>query len=275
MEKLISVIIPCYNANKTIERAIKSINDKDVEIVVVIDGVTDNTEQTILNLQEKNIKIVKQPNKGQFVARKNGIINSTGKYIMFLDADDYYCLNTIQNIKDLIVKYREPDLIRFRYEKVPSAYEQYKYFEEEEKILEKKDFQKNVYPMFIDGYKLNALFTNCVKSEILKQIELANDDLRYGEDLALNLEIFLKINNAVFTNKILYKYVATEDSITRNRSSEKWIKNLEDCITVYTSLNNYLIKWNMITEENLIKVSHRIEKESRNIIEIIKKCKKL
>ena len=90
--ELISVIIPMYNAEKTIERCIKSIINSNVEIVMVNDGSTDGSLeicQKYANIN-KNIKIISQDNKGPIIARNNGIENASGEYIMFLDSDDFY-----------------------------------------------------------------------------------------------------------------------------------------------------------------------------------------
>ena len=152
---LISVIIPAYNAENTIKNSILSIpNNDDVEIIVVVDGANDKTEQICRNIriQYNNLKIMVQENQGQYIARKNGIRNAIGKYIMFLDADDMYYDGTIDEMKKLISRYEEPDLIRFRYEQ--GAVIQEKYTEKEEKIS-KSDFKTKVYPLFIEGYMLN------------------------------------------------------------------------------------------------------------------------
>ena len=72
--------------------------------VVVIDGATDKTEEVCKMINNKNLKIIKQENKGAYEARKNGIQNAKGKYIMFLDSDDTYTENTIVRIKEIILK---------------------------------------------------------------------------------------------------------------------------------------------------------------------------
>ncbi len=269
---LISVVIPAYNAEKTIENSIKSISSNTVEIIVVIDGANDNTEMVCKDLQNSmsNLKVIIQENQGQYIARKNGIKNASGKYTMFLDADDSYFENTITEVENLIKKYNNPDIIRFRYEK-PNEYQQDKYFDKE-KLIDKKDFKELVYPMFLKTYALNALLTDCVKREVLEKINMESQDLRYGEDLLLNLEIFTNIKNAVFTDKILYKYITRQGSVTKTRDKNKLLKNLEDAIKVYSELHKYLIKWDMQTEQNIEIVNNRVIEETNKLIKIIKNC---
>ena len=268
----ISVIVPAYNAENSIENAINSINNKDVEIIVVIDGTTDNTKKICMKMQSeyKNLKIIEQENSGAYIARKNGIKNASGKYVMFLDSDDKYKSNTISKICEFIKRYKNPDLIRFRYERIPNGYEQYKYFDEDEVFIEKNEFINKVYPMFLEGYMLNSTWGSCVKKEVFNKISEKNNVL-YGEDLLLNLEIFSNINNAVFTNEILYEYSYTNNSATTTKDINKNLKKLEDTIYVYSLLHEYIKRWNMNTMDNVKMVNDRIKKETEKIIEIIKK----
>lgn len=271
MNKLISVIIPAYNAEDTIENCIKSITlDDDIEIIVVIDGATDNTERVCRRLNNNNLKIIKQENKGPYEARKNGIQNATGKYLMFLDSDDTYTENTITKVKEIILKMNEPELIRYRYIKHPNGYEQYKYFEENEKLILKKDFKKYVYPMFFSTYMLNALWTNCVKKEVFDRFNIVNSNVKYGEDLLLNLEIFSNINNAVFLEDVLYNYNYRNNSITNTTDKNKILGKLEDTINVYLKFYNYLVKWDMVNENNFKIIEERLLKETKIIIELLK-----
>lgn len=89
-----SVIIPAYNAEDTIERCLQSLlvqKRKDVEIIVINDGSTDNTANIINNLAEANETIVclHQENGGVSNARNNGLSLARGTYITFVDSDDW------------------------------------------------------------------------------------------------------------------------------------------------------------------------------------------
>ena len=188
---------------------------------------------------------------------------------MFLDSDDKYKKNTITKVLELIKKYKNPDLIRFRYERVPNGYEQYKYFNEEEVLIEKQDFINKVYPMFLEGYMLNSMWGSCIKKEIFNKV-CDKNNIMYGEDLLQNLEVFSNINNVVFTNEILYEYSYSQNSATTTKDIKKNIKKLEDTIFVYSLLHEYIKRWNMDTVENIRTVNNRIKIETKIIIEIIK-----
>ena len=88
---LVSVIIPCYNSSAFLEAALNSVCGQsyaNIEIIIVNDGSTDNTEEIIKSISDNRIKYFFQQNKGQCAASNLGIQKSTGDYIKFFDADD-------------------------------------------------------------------------------------------------------------------------------------------------------------------------------------------
>lgn len=88
-EKLISIIIPCYNAEKTLEKTLKSIFNqtyKEFEIIAVNDGSIDNTINILEKCKDK-IKIINQENKGASAARNRGYKESKGQFLLFCDDD--------------------------------------------------------------------------------------------------------------------------------------------------------------------------------------------
>ena len=93
--KKISIIIPCYNCEKTIEKTIKSIMDnsfkENTEIIAVNDGSTDETHKVLNDLAShySNIKVIDKQNTGISDTRNAGIDCCTGEYITFVDSDDY------------------------------------------------------------------------------------------------------------------------------------------------------------------------------------------
>lgn len=90
---LISIILPVYNAEKYIERALKSLINqsyKNIEILCIDDGSKDNSYNIIKEFKDERIKLFKQENSGPAKARNVGLSNSKGEYIMFCDADDWY-----------------------------------------------------------------------------------------------------------------------------------------------------------------------------------------
>lgn len=88
---LISVIIPCFNVSEFISDTLNSVlsqQNVDIEIIIINDGSNDDTEQKIKSISDRRIKYFYQPNSGVSSARNNGFDKSTGKYVVFFDADD-------------------------------------------------------------------------------------------------------------------------------------------------------------------------------------------
>ena len=110
--KKISFIIPAYNAEKVIEECIRSIIKIDYnnyEIVVVNDGSTDHTEEIIKSYNDARLKVITQKNSGVSTARNRGLLEASGEYIAFVDADDtleskaYETFLKSDNLKNIIL----------------------------------------------------------------------------------------------------------------------------------------------------------------------------
>lgn len=108
--ELISVIVIAYNIENYISKCIKSIEDqnyKNLEIIVVDDGSTDQTVDKAyqLSLKDSRIKIIKKENGGPSSARNNGLEEAKGSYIVFVDGDDYVAEDYVSYLYSLIKKY--------------------------------------------------------------------------------------------------------------------------------------------------------------------------
>ena len=100
-DKLISVVVPCFNSGKTLERAIESIKNQtwlEKEIILVNDGSNDEYTLKVLKGYKNDsfIKVVDQINKGLSSARNTGVINAKGNYLFFLDSDDWIKKNALE-----------------------------------------------------------------------------------------------------------------------------------------------------------------------------------
>ena len=119
MSELVSVIIPVYNMEKSLEKSIQSIlkqTYKNLEIILVNDGSVDNTFEICekISTRDKRVKCFHTVNQGSGPARNVGILNSKGKYIYFPDADDYVAPDAIFDFM-YYMKKSDCDLIVFGY----------------------------------------------------------------------------------------------------------------------------------------------------------------
>ena len=112
----ISVILPTYNREKTLVRAVQSVIGQtftDWELVIVDDGSTDKTFERISEFMEKHdaIRYMKHSNRKAALSRNAGIQASFGRYITFLDSDDYYLPEHLESRFSYLEKHPETDLL--------------------------------------------------------------------------------------------------------------------------------------------------------------------
>lgn len=108
-----SIIIPLYNKELYIERAIYSVQSQIItnwELIIVDDGSTDDSIQRISDLQDKRINVIKQSNQGEAAARNRGIKEVKNEIICFLDADDYWSPDFLLEISRLANKYPQAEI---------------------------------------------------------------------------------------------------------------------------------------------------------------------
>lgn len=111
---IISVIIPFYNASLFIKEAIESVLNQDfkqLEIIAVNDGSNDNSLDVVKAINDPRIRIASQVNAGASVARNHGVNLAKGKYICFLDADDFWTPNKLSLQMSEIEKNSEINMV--------------------------------------------------------------------------------------------------------------------------------------------------------------------
>jgi glycosyltransferase involved in cell wall biosynthesis len=116
LDIVVSVIVPAYNVENYIGKGIESVINqsfKNIELIVVDDGSTDKTYSIARQYSSKDnrIKVLRQKNKGVSAARNRGIMEASGKYLIFLDSDDWLDENTVEVLVDLQKKYSVEGLV--------------------------------------------------------------------------------------------------------------------------------------------------------------------
>ena len=110
---LISVVIPLYNKEKTIEQSLRSVLQQkgcEFEVVVVDDGSTDNSVEQVKKINDTRIKLFDKENGGPSSARNMGADKAQGEWIVFLDADDELLPNALRTFSDAILSYPDVDI---------------------------------------------------------------------------------------------------------------------------------------------------------------------
>jgi len=103
---LFSIVIPCYNYEATIKRAISSVllqSGHDFELLVIDDGSTDSSLEVIKRMCDDNVRFLSKENGGLASTRNRGIDETTGKYLIFLDADDEMAPNALSFYRENLV----------------------------------------------------------------------------------------------------------------------------------------------------------------------------
>lgn len=112
----ISVILPVYNAERYIKKAIESVLNQsftDFELIVVNDGSTDSTQDIINSFDDKRIRLITQENLGPGASRNNALKIARGEYVMYLDSDDWFCSDAFKIAYDEITS-KDADLTFFQ-----------------------------------------------------------------------------------------------------------------------------------------------------------------
>ena len=197
---LVSIVIPVYNSQEYISGCLFSIINqsyKNVEIIIVDDGSTDQTDTIINEIIDKNenVKIVlnKQQNSGPSVARNNGIRLAQGEFIAFLDSDDQWYPNKLERLLDEFEKDNELDVVGSLYsigEKVT--------FKRTDGSLEYLSLKKLLFK--------NYLLTSGVvcRAKVFSNVHF-NEHQKYSEDYRLWLEIAAQGNKCAIVNECLLR----------------------------------------------------------------------
>ncbi|ROO66102.1 glycosyltransferase involved in cell wall biosynthesis [Vibrio crassostreae] len=216
----ISIVIPFYNSGKTITQTIQSLlaNKLDTcELVFVNDGSEDKTVDIIVSkLSESGVKykIIHQNNSGVSVARNNGVINSNGDFILFLDSDDVLLRGAIESIENLIRQnYRDVSLFEyFKFSKIEylNNIDSRNFLKE---LSEKKKFIKD----YLYGNLIKKISVcSCVYSReflIENKIEF-NSKYAFAEDQLFLIDCLVAGSALYYANLPVLGYFFNPDSVT-------------------------------------------------------------
>lgn len=272
-EPKVSIIVPIYNSAKYLKQCVESILAQtypNIEIILVNDGSKDNSLDIMRYYVAKDsrVKILSRENKGQFQTRKDGMKMATGKYITFVDSDDWIDTEMIENMLKIQNKYNT-DIVRCNYvdehveenRRVPNPpiYPKTTY-------IRKNEFKEMVYPIFISTHQINSACGQIIRKSTIGEYE-SNPKIRIAEDLAFNLQLYQDIKNVVFIPENYYHYRANVEGITNIKEMNALKRKMKDIIYVYSQYYALIEKWGMNTELNQKLVTQRIFREIRRCIE--------
>lgn len=253
MKEKLSIIIPVYNNEKYLRRCLDSIinlNYQNLEIILVDDGSTDDslTIMTDYAAKDDRIKAISQQNLGVSVARNTGLAQSTGEYVMFVDADDY----VLSPLKIVLNDEQTADLNIFGFESgVEQKVVKAAYYDSEKTVKAKIMMMENPTQYLTAWGKI-------FRHDLIKQYHLRfNTNLRVAEDGNFMLQYLMKCETIKFSLPVGYHYSKDTESVmtTFDRKSEDYLialeeseRNLEGCPAgIQKAFNVYvMIHFNII-----------------------------
>ena len=211
-----SVVIPLYNKEHYIVNTINSVLNqtcRDYEIIVIDDGSKDNSFEAAKTVHSSKIKLIHQNNQGVAVARNTGVENAKGEYIAFLDADDCWYPNYLEEISALIDKFPESDIFVTSYRIVMGA--------------EKYHFSSHLSdePILLPSYWLtfkNAYDTVWTSATTIRKISVEKAGMftpgeRIGQDLDLWARVARNNPLVAYSPEVCVDYMRDAEQNARTR----------------------------------------------------------
>jgi len=259
---MISIVVPVYNAESYLRQCLDSLESQtysDIEIICVNDGSTDGSLDILKQYAAKDarIKVVNQENQGLSEARNKGVDIAQGKWMMFVDSDDWLETDCCEKVMSVA---SDNDLLIFSYIREFKASSAFKnIFDEQPKVFSEKGmdwlYERLIAPNgeeLRDPSKLDSLSTawgKCYRSDIIKENCLTYVSTKEigTEDLLFNVEYFKYVNQAQYIPTPFYHYrkaiLSTLSSLYKEQLDKKWTRLFERIKEVVAPLNrNELIE---------------------------------
>lgn len=246
---LISIIIPCYNVEKYILKCLDSVYSQDLldeefELILVDDESPDHVVKIATEyLKDKsNYKFIRQNNKGLGGARNTGIINATGTYLLFLDADDWLLRNVLRDVLNMAEE-NKLDILEFSAQGVNT----------DGKIVYHYSNSSSVFTSGTEYYK-TVRYMNSVCNKLYRRLFLMGHHILFLEkifieDFEFNTRCLAKAKKLKATNLLVSQFLQSENSITRNANRVNRQKMITDIIQVI-KITDYQYKSQSTSNEN-------------------------
>ena len=237
MDDLISIIVPVYNVEDYVEKCIITLLEqtyKNIEILLIDDGSTDNSGKICdkFALCDERIKVYHRKNSGLSATRNFGISQSKGKWLSFVDSDDYLDTNTYSSCME-IANNEITDIICFGYCRV----------KEDGTIIEQviprsgnysvADAMRELASNRIGNYAWNKVY----RSEVFHGIVYPEN--RLWEDIGTTWKVFERAKKISIIGETFYRYLCRDTSIVRNISAKGYIDIFELEYEEYLYLKNH------------------------------------
>ena len=214
---VISVILPVFNSEEFIRKAIESVlaqTFEDFELIIVNDGSTDSSKDIIDSFIDDRIRIINQANQGPGAARNNALKMAQGSYVMYLDSDDWFCPDALEVAYSEINKY-DADFTFFKM----INYDGERYYENDWfelktlQVFENKVFNPRETPGSIFDLSVGVC-QKIYNRFFLERIDARFPEGIFFEDMPFFYYVFLKAERISIVNRHLYVRRKHTSSIT-------------------------------------------------------------
>lgn len=270
MEKRISIIIPFYNAEKSLQHCLNSIINQqysNYELILINDGSTDSSLEIAKKYAKinKNIVVIDKENTGVSDSRNIGLEKSNGTLIYFMDSDDIISPNLLTIINNNFDE--NVDMLNFDYIKIKNY--SFLFKQEDNYLISYETNDDCIYNILNEN---NGFIWNKVYREnIIKKNKLKFDvNLSICEDLLFNVQYLNLVKNTKKINYVGYGYYQSENSSYNKKNNLKWFTIIDaiDKVSDIVKTNFTSRKLNAIVL--YILTYYKIEASARNSINDVK-----
>ena len=254
---VISVIVPVYNAESYLERCLESLLNQtfsDIEIILVDDGSKDNSGRICdaFKVRDSRIKVIHQKNSGAGFARNNGLKIAAGKFVSFVDSDDYIELDTYRKIIDHIGKNNAETCI-FGYNKVRDDKIFFTKTNDITGTFAGKETRNTIFlnvlgaePSFPEDYKILWL-SPCLSLyslDIIRKHRVAfpseGEFVNFCEDFLFNIDYYFHASIVTVINEAFYYYCDNKNSSGTAYNEKRFRTDANLYLEVSKRLKNYI-----------------------------------
>lgn len=226
-----SIILPIYNVEKYLKVALDNLKNQtfsDFEAICVNDGSPDNSLAILEEYAklDSRFKIINQENQGQGAARNNALKVARGEYIMYLDPDDFWSNNTLEEIYSAFTNH-DVDIVQFNFVlceesdgkdiEVRKLHEliakNFNFKLNHEQIFKWNDITKNVLPDLI-----SIVWDKAYTRKFLIENNIKCGENRISEDVIFSISSTLKAKSIIYLNNVLYHYRMRAGSVMQSVS---------------------------------------------------------
>lgn len=271
--ELISVIVPVYNVKDYLVQCVKSIINqtyKDIEILLIDDGSTDGSGKICDSLSNKFpiVKVIHKKNEGLGLTRNVGILNAKGKYVTFIDSDDYIAPSFIENLVLGLKKYNVDSIIS-GFKRIDSNNNIFYKEEYKIQVYEDDDVMDKVFTKMLgslpekhDSLKM-SVWGNLYSMEIIKRYNLyfVSERKIISEDIIWNNDYFKKIRRVAILPFCDYYYRSNDNSLSLKYNP----KRFQQVIYLYLILKQ-IIKEDHLPQNALLRTQKQFFVNIRSCI---------